>query len=338
MFRCFNFVKALPFAVQPCFVTLGCVEQEQVTQMLKDNNWIVNFLPSDVDDCSDAAETASIAKDHDAALVVTDLCHRYLLEEPERLIAYHRSLKENGSPFILSIEDCRLSEFSSDAAIIWNSNEPLKQDQKANDTCQVLTGTKYFICSPEFSSISIGSNRVRKKANRVLVCIGGSDPKGITLNIVKALKKKCTVDAQVILGDGVSNNLLSDINVICGITSNISIIRKTNSIAELLKWADIAIVGEGLMKCEAAIIGTPSFMISQFDHSSKPIAEFLRTGCSTHLGKADEIETIDIGGAITDLLNDFNRRKKMSANGIKNFDGQGMERVYQEVLEPLFKD
>lgn len=336
MFRCLNFVRSLPFGVRPFFVMRECSEQEKVTRVLKEHDWGVFFLPYDSDAEFDAKETAKIAKKYNAKLLVTDLCHRHIIEEPDNLILYHQWFKKNDPAFILSIEDCRMKAFASHAAVIWNSNEDFKLIGNGIDGCRVLAGTKYFICDPKFSSLGPKVSDIRKKADRILVSIGGSDPKGITSKILTAIGKIADqkINVRLILGDGMSDELLKDIYLISESAGNISTINQTNSMVKLLKWADIAIVGEGLVKYEAAIVGTPSLMISQFDHESKPILEFLKTGCSKRLENPINTRT---SGVISDLLMDFETRKKMSLNGLNNFDGRGMERIYLKVLKSLFK-
>ena len=250
------------------------------------------------------------------------------------LSEYHRALKENGSPFILSIEDCRMHQFDSDAAVVWNSNENV-WTKKNHPNCSLFVGSKYFICSPQFSFPAQPSS-VRGKAENILVCIGGSDPKGVTLKILKSIKKIPSLNVLAILGDGVSSTLKCDVNMFCEKQKNIKIINQTNEMAGYLKWADLAILGEGLVKCEAAIVGTPSLIISQFDHDSKPMVDFFKIGCSRHLCDAENISKVDIPKVILDILNDYKVRQKMSEAGIDYFDGKGVDRIYNKVLKNIF--
>jgi len=95
-------------------------------------------------------------------------------------------------------------------------------------------------------------------------------------------------------------------------------------------------LGEGLVKCEAAIVGTPSIIITQFDHDSKPLVDFFKIGCSRHLCVADDISKVNVPKAILDILNNYEVRQKMSEAGIDYFDGKGAIRIYNKVLKKLF--
>lgn len=336
MFRCLNFVRSLDMEINPCFVMKECQGKEKIIQVLTDHNWKVYFLPQATDLESDAVQTAKIAEHSNAGLVVTDLCHRYCIETPDSLVTYHRNLKKLVNAFVLSIEDCRMSGFSSNAAIIWNSNNTSVVKAGALDDCRILAGTRYFICDPKFSSFDPKQLQIRETANRILVCIGGSDPNKITLKVLKAIKKigNPAIKARVITGSGMSVILTENIDQLAGSADNIEIIRQTNSMIDLLTWADIAVVGEGLLKYEAAITGTPSLMIPQFDHNSTPIVEFLKIGCSQCI---NTIRGTDIAAVLSGLLTNYETRRTMSANGLRAVDGKGMQRIYSSVLKKLVK-
>lgn len=313
-----------------------CPGKEKITRVLTDNGWQVYFLPRYADPETDAVKTAEIAENHHAGLVVTDLCHRYCIANPYSLVSYHRQLKQLSYAFVLSIEDCRMSGFSSNAAVIWNSNDSSALEAAALDDCRILAGTRYFICDPKFSCFDPARAEIRKNAHRILVCIGGSDPKKVTLEVVKAIKKLDipAVKTRVITGSGMSKSLTEDIDRLAGAAGNIDIIKQTNEMVDQLNWADIAVVGEGLLKYEAAITGTPSLMIPQFDHDSIPIMEFLKIGCSRCI---NTIEETGIARALSELLQNHDTRKTMSANGLDVVDGKGMQRIYSSVLKELFK-
>jgi spore coat polysaccharide biosynthesis predicted glycosyltransferase SpsG len=107
--------------------------------------------------------------------------------------------------------------------------------------------------------------------------------------------------------------------------------------AELFLWADLSITGEGFVKYEAAITGTPNLMISQFDHDSLPIQSFLKIGSAKYLGPGENLSEHDIAAAIDTLLNDFEARSALSKAGKKALDGRGIERIFNEILKNIFQ-
>ena len=340
MIRCLSFVECLPLPVAPHFIMRDIPEREEVTAPLSNKGWPIRYLPSEIDDRADAAETARLAQEVRARLLVTDLCHRETLGDPLRLVNYHRDLKTFGAPFVLSIEDCRINAFASDAAVIWNSRNKNELSKAALNGCRVMVGLRYFICHPQFTAAGGHKRTIGDKASRVLVSIGGSDPKGITAKVARALAllKPGSIDAKILLGKAAAPDLRYEMETLCASTSGLKFLSFTDSMAELLSWADLAIVGEGLIKYEAAIMGTPSLMISQFDHDSIPIREFLKISCSHYLGSGDELSKPDIADAVKMILADHTKRVALSRAGMAALDGRGMERIYKEVLKDVLEE
>ncbi len=318
------------------FCYAGVPGQGKITRVLTDNGWQVYFLPRYADPETDAVKTAEIAENHHAGLVVTDLCHRYCIANPYSLVSYHRQLKQLSYAFVLSIEDCRMSGFR--AMLLLSGIQMTVQPWKPQPwtTAGFWRGHAILSVTRNFPVLILQGQKFEKNAHRILVCIGGSDPKKVTLEVVKAIKKLDipAVKTRVITGSGMSKSLTEDIDRLAGAAGNIDIIKQTNEMVDQLNWADIAVVGEGLLKYEAAITGTPSLMIPQFDHDSIPIMEFLKIGCSRCI---NTIEETGIARALSELLQNHDTRKTMSANGLDVVDGKGMQRIYSSVLKELFK-
>lgn len=341
MIRCLNFVESIPVPLDPHFVVHKSPELKSVTEPLVKRGWTIHPLKSGVDDRTDAEQTARIAHHVQAKFLVTDLCHRSTIENPDRLIYYHRNLRSNDAPFVLSIEDCRMAAFSSNAAIIWNTHRNIDELHKSGlDGCRVMAGLQYFICSHHLANLRDKDRKVKVNGKRVLVSIGGSDPKGLTLKIARALSqiKSGVVEAKILLGISSSQKLRQDISLLCTSFPNLKFIGFSDTIGELLLWADIAITGEGLTKYETAIMGTPSLMISQFDHNGVPIREFLEIGCTRYLGPGDNLSETRISNEVNLILADHNVRVALSQAGMNALDGRGMERIYRNVLKDILED
>lgn len=335
MMRCLSFAESLPVSVAPFLVMRNSADWGKVTEPLIAKGWGIHPLPADVEDKTDAMETARLTQEIGARLLVTDLCHRETLKDPMRLVRYHRALRAYGAPFVLSIEDSRMIGFTSNVAVIWNSGNKHELTGAALDDCRVMVGLRYFICHPQIAAAGRGKRAIREEASRVLVSIGGSDPKGITAKVARALASlpDITVEAKIVLGTAATSELWQKVEKACDSASGLTSLKFTDSMATLLQWADIAITGEGLVKYEAAITGTPSLMISQFDHDSQPIREFIQLGCARYLGSGDKLSEADIADAVTELLTDSVGRAALSRAGKTAVDGRGMERIFSEVLE-----
>lgn len=332
MIRCLNLVEGLPTKVIPYLISRFDTNLVQFTKLLSDKGWKIIGIPENITILEDANLTAKYVNEIKASVLVTDLVHHGNIAKPDNLVNYHRELKKLGVPFIISIEDCRMKGFSSHIAIVPIPCKKFKPKSKKRDNCKIMTGYEYFIFNPRFFPIK--KRIIRERANRVLVCIGGTDPKGITLKIVESLdrmKKNKTI-AKIILGSGSKNYQFGKLSEICDSNPNLELISFSDSIIELFYWADIVVVGEGLIKYEAALTGTPSLLITQIDHDSIPVQGFIEIGCSKYIGKGHEITTNEIFKEINNLLYDYDMRTEFSRAGQNTFNNNGVLNIYDNMI------
>jgi spore coat polysaccharide biosynthesis predicted glycosyltransferase SpsG len=332
MIRCLNLVEGLPCSIKPYLIAKSDSNLVQFTELLSEKGWEIIGIPSNITMIEDAYITAKYVNKFKARALITDLVHHENIAKPDNLVNYHRELKRLCVPFIMSIEDCRMTGYSSHVAIVPIPCKNVKLELKKLDDCHIMTGYNNFIFNPKFFPIQ--KRLIRKKANRVLVCIGGTDPKGTTMKVVESLDrlKKNKIIAKIILGSGSKNAQYLKLSKICNANPNIELLGFSDSIKELFQWADIAIVGEGLIKYEAALTGTPSLLITQIDHESDPVQGFIEIGCSKYIGKGNEIKVNEFSKEISSLLNDYNMRTKFSKAGQTTFIENGILNIYDKML------
>ena len=300
-------------------------------------HWEVTLVPPAADDKEDARITAAVALDNDADLTISDLCSAAYIEEPNRLSGYHLNLKaENAAP-VLSIEDCRMSAFTSDVAIIpYDCGDPSIVDRGAHGS-RVFAGPEYYICDPQIVRARSARN-IQDAATRILIVIGGSDKEAGSLKIAKALQAETSwrPELRIIAGRGLTADQKNQLANICAETPDFHLIEFTDNIADHLVWADLAVVGEGLIRFEAAITGTPSVTISQFEHDSDVLYRFYSAGTTQYLGPAHSLEPSEIAYGIRSLAQDPERRRNQMQRGMTLYDGLGTERL-SAIVQSLIK-
>ncbi|MDZ4816262.1 MAG: UDP-2,4-diacetamido-2,4,6-trideoxy-beta-L-altropyranose hydrolase [Verrucomicrobiota bacterium] len=118
---------------------------------------------------------------------------------------------------------------------------------------QKLLGTQYTILREEFHNAP--DRTAREEIRDVLISMGGSDPlalSGLTSLVVAGVFPEAKIT--VVLGP-LAKELKGDFpNSIC-------VIRDTETMAELMRKSDIAIVGGGQTLYELAIVGTPAISV-----------------------------------------------------------------------------
>jgi spore coat polysaccharide biosynthesis predicted glycosyltransferase SpsG len=337
MMRCLALAEELSPDSPSVFVLTNHAAREKATAPLAEKGWIIHALPSGADGADDAGNTVAIAQEVGAGVVVTDLCHRGNLAAPWHLAEYHRELRKAGAPFILSIEDCRMDSFSSDMAVVPYDCDGCDLDQALSDGCRMLAGLRYYVARREFSAAACQGRDIRTVGRRVMVSIGGGDPTGLTAKVTRALFPLVGdgIEARIFIGNAMSDSLADETAAICGESSRLEARPFTDRLADELMWADLAIIGEGLVRFEAAITGTPSLTISQLDHDSDVLRDFFDKGTTRYIGRGEKVTETEIAQQVTRLLNDAAARRAQSAAGKALLDGGGALRIAEAVLPLL---
>mgnify|MGYP001262320446 FL=1 len=124
------------------------------------------YLDEDITDDSDAIQTAIIAKKNNCELVITDLFHNEMSKNLDRLYYYHEKLKKAlDEIYLFSIEDSRLTKFSSDIALIpYPYFKSVERYPKQN----FFKGLEYYIVHPSFTKYSFTSKKIKLVTWKIL--------------------------------------------------------------------------------------------------------------------------------------------------------------------------
>jgi spore coat polysaccharide biosynthesis predicted glycosyltransferase SpsG len=338
--RCLAFVEGLPISTIPHLVIRESDYIKQAIEIFVSKGWDIHTLSSKMDWDNDAIDTVKFASSVHAPVIVTDLCTQDMLKNPFMLANYHVELKKNSDAFVLSIEDTRTSIFSSDVAFIYNSVGKKDAKREVLNGGVVLEDIKYFICHPRIAEAGSRNKIIKKKASRVIVCISGSDPFGITPKVAKALTmfSDDTVSAKIVVGSAMKEKDSELVKKFVKDKKNIEVVGFTDEFYKLLLWADVAVLGDGLTKFEAATIGTPTLMITQFSDDTEPVVQdFLSLGSARYIGEGTKLSSEEIFLEIQKFLNEYDARILMSQAGKQSLDGYGAKRIYNEVLKKFFE-
>lgn len=199
-----------------------------------------------------------------------------------------------------------------------------------------LAGPKYFVASPTFHRFAGRRRRVRRVASRILITFGGTDPHRITLKALAAIEavRDGKLDVRVVVGPGFEKTLAGRIRAAASASAHATkVIAAPASLAEHMAWSDLAISGSGLTKYELALTGTPSIQISLDDMHARINEGFVRAGSAIHLGVHDRTSVSQLAETIKAVLDDAEKRRKMSRCGQALTDGLGAERIVSRLLD-----
>ncbi|HAZ10370.1 MAG TPA: hypothetical protein DCY56_04615 [Candidatus Omnitrophica bacterium] len=292
----------------------------------------------------DANITNALADRYRADVIISDMNNADTLTRVKEYIEYLEILK-NDNKFSIVIDgfgsECisAKTRIPSDITVIpyFGSEDGIYMGR---DKTQYLLGSKYFIFREEFIKVTKIKRKIKKNANNVLVTMGGSDPFRITIKVVKALgcMNKPFLNLKVILGAAFNSLAKKEIKAILEkFRGDYKIIENCNNMAELMLWSDLVIINGGLTKYEAAITGTPTFVVSHSEAEKKIMKDFQKGGSAIHLGYAKNIKENIICEAVEDLLSNNTLRKRMSEKGRGIVDGKGADRIISRIPKELLK-
>ena len=188
------------------------------------------------------------------------------------------------------------------------------------DERKKLTGNKiyqdisYLILNPEISKFK----KRRYQQKKILVTMGGSDTYGVTIKVVKQLKK-LGKSATILLGPSFEH--IEELKKV--ITPSFNLIESVSSLIKTFSLYDLAITGGGITPFEANASGLPCIVVAN-ELFEIPAGHYLeKVGSSLYAGFHDNLDN--------ELFTKSLDISKMSQIGFNYFTLQGSENVYREI-------
>jgi len=206
----------------------------------------------------------------------------------------------------------------------------LKYDT-SNDDTKFLLGPEYALLRKDFQNLP--DKDTNEKVKNIIITMGGSDPLNSTPKALKAIDKINNEDihVDVVIGPAVydQTNILK---VIDRIEVEISLLFNPTNISKLMQKADLAISAGGGTLYELAATGTPAIVLLQAENQIPVAHSMEKEGTITVLGFGNQVEQEKLVESIKELMNDSERRAKMSRRGKKLIDGLGAKRCVDAIL------
>jgi spore coat polysaccharide biosynthesis predicted glycosyltransferase SpsG len=181
---------------------------------------------------------------------------------------------------------------------------------------KILKGVEYLILNEEIDKYK----KHKEKLANTIVTLGGSDTYGVTIKVLKLLKKY-NIKATIHIGPSfVHKKELDEV-----ITDDYKLITFVPSLIEELSKYDLAITGGGITPFEANALGVPCIIIANelFEISNGNFLNNLKS--SKFIGYYDKIDE-----SIFENLDKLDIRS-MSKNGLDNLNTQAVEELYKAI-------
>jgi len=226
---------------------------------------------------------------------------------------YIKSLKENNYK-IINFED--LGRGSKYADLVINAIYP-KLDEIKNHHY----GEEFFILRDEF--MLSNSKIINRKIKNILITFGGVDPSNYTKRVVDIINEYCQenkITINVVAGFGY--NKYDSLKQY----TNINIHKDIKNISDFMLLSDIIFTSAGRTVYEIASIGTPAIIIAQ---NKRELTHFFASAENgfINMGLGKNITDIEIRNTFLELLNSYEKRKKMNSLMMKKDLKLGRKKV-----------
>ncbi|MBI4644486.1 MAG: UDP-2,4-diacetamido-2,4,6-trideoxy-beta-L-altropyranose hydrolase, partial [Deltaproteobacteria bacterium] len=268
----------------------------------------------------DLARTVDLALTRKALRVVVDGYHFDA--------AYQEGLKNAGLQVLFIDDFGHADHYRSD----WVLNQNIYGDASMYPSLaphtRLLLGPRYFLLREEFWAWASRPREMPAQARKVLVTLGGSDPQNATLKVVSALRRVEWPGLEAMVVAGAVNSQVKELAAsLKEAPFPGRVEQNAGNMAELMRWADVAIAAGGITCYELAFMGVPTLMLILADNQRLNGEFFESRGVAVNLGGFADLDLSKTAASLTELLGAAGKRAEMSRRGRNLVDGQGVWRV-----------
>ena len=326
--RCLALAEGLrERGTQPLFVTRD--HDAQVAARIRAEGHAVEQMPAGYDFADEMRFVEARFAANASRMLIADLCNVDTSACIPAYASYLHGWRSRGV-FVLAFDDLNWAPY---ADVVVNPNYGAEDvEYAASDGTELLLGPDYFLLRQEFRSRAT-DRELREPGERVLVTMGGSDLAGLTPRVMRAmLKVRQPLEVRVVAG--IEDRERTGLTDLSGrFEGRCALYDASCNMAELMRWADVAVTGGGLTKYEAAATGTPAVVLAQVEHQHELMQRFAKAGTSSYLGRGGEVSEEAVRDVVESLLGDLARRRAMSQAGTALVDGKGLDRVLAAVAQ-----
>lgn len=329
-------------------IGLGHVMRElQIARFLKRLGYAVTFITFSAisDDIIRAAGFTSIRVEG-----LTELFERLQRTSPSRLVVdlherdlVHMQSEENLRRYLVTVVLSPVGyEFAGFGRMVFSIGTDLDQHENVRKVesdgigLDWYSGRAYIPFRDEF--LELPDKKVRIQANKVLICMGGSDPCRLTQQCMDALDRiDRTLDCRVVIGRAMTTKT-EIVERASKSKHRYEALEDIDYMAEVMLDSDLAMISGGNVRYELCMTGTPYVALSMNTTQFACTQQLTNLGVGLNLGVGAEIPTDDVSAAVVALLPDYRRRYEMSHVMRGLFDGHGIERIVSRMLDSAAGD
>jgi len=198
--------------------------------------------------------------------------------------------------------------------------------------CETLLGPKHALLRQEFAEGRAHQSERDGQVQRILVCMGGSDPENVTGIAVDALASLGHDDLRIDVVIGQANPNAAELEKLCAGKPGIRLHVQSSEIARLMAEADLMIGAAGSTIWERCCLGLPGIVVSIADNQRETCRQIAHKRAAYWLNTPSPVKSTDFALAVSSLLEHQGLLRKMSRRGMRLVDGRGVDRVSGALL------
>ena len=185
---------------------------------------------------------------------------------------------------------------------------------------KIYYGPEYVILNPEIEKY----RKMRSNINNIIISLGGSDPYGLTIEIVKYISE-FDYNVEIVIGPNFDyRQELDAVNI-----KNYIVKQNIPSLIQEFSKFDYAITGGGVTCCEANACGIPCAIFANAPHEINTGKFMEKRGGAVYVGSYE--------GWNKSVIDDISKAnvEKMSLAGMKTFDAKAIERIFTTIKQEM---
>lgn len=195
-----------------------------------------------------------------------------------------------------------------------------------------LLGPRYLLLRPEFAASPARS--VADRVRRVLITVGGSDPHGLTVRLMRWVADTLSSVKQDVVVGPLFENAEAVRKAAKAWPETVTLHDNPKDMRSLMLSADLALCGGGQTIYELAATGTPAIAVRTAENQTVNLKGLSAAGSLMWVGDASDAELeAKVMRELSPLAGDASRRIAMSRQGRVLVDGQGATRVAHAILD-----
>ena len=236
---------------------------------------------------------------------------------------YQAQVKSSG-PRLLVIDDHGQNQgYCADFILDQNVTAAHQVYADRPEYSRLLLGTRYALLRREFRRVSLRD--IPSIANKLLITMGGSDPRQLTERVLRAVRWLDVSDLEIAVVSGPGKPPDSGSQPLSSVPMKVRTVSNPENMFALMDWADFAISAAGSTCWELCFAGLPALLIPVSDNQLPLADELNRREIAISL-RPDQLDS-QLQAILPDVLQNSKQRRRMSELGTQLVDGRGGERI-----------